>query len=91
MLSANYIPATTKGAKLEAVKRFMDYLVSPQGIDDMNKNVPPSGPYLVKGAELPSDVLPAVLDIASYIDAGNSAPALEFLSPSRDPDWSSSV
>ena len=85
MLSANYIPATTKGAKLEAVKRFMEYLVSPQGIDDMNKNVPPSGPYLVKGAELPSDVLPAVLDIASYIDAGNSAPALEFLSPVKGP------
>ncbi|MDC7241388.1 MAG: extracellular solute-binding protein, partial [Spirochaetales bacterium] len=85
MLSANYIPATTKGAKLEAAKRFMEYLVSPQGIEDMNRNVPPSGPYLVKGAELPADVLPAVLDIASYIDAGNSAPALEFLSPVKGP------
>jgi raffinose/stachyose/melibiose transport system substrate-binding protein len=44
------------------------------------------GPYLVKGAELPDDVLPAVQDIAAYIDSGNSAPALEFLSPVKGPN-----
>lgn len=51
----------------------------------MNEQVPPSGPYLVIGAELPEDVLPAVKDISGYIDAGNSAPALEFLSPVKGP------
>ncbi len=45
----------------------------------------PSGPYVVKGATLPADVLPAVMDIQAYIDAGNSAPALEFLSPVKGP------
>jgi raffinose/stachyose/melibiose transport system substrate-binding protein len=85
MLSANYVPQTTTGAKLEAVKRFLAYTVSPEGIADMNKEIPPSGPYLVIGAELPEDVLPAVKDISAYIDAGNSAPALEFLSPVKGP------
>jgi raffinose/stachyose/melibiose transport system substrate-binding protein len=85
MLSANYIPKTTTGEKLEAVKRFLAYTVSPEGISDMNKAVPPAGPYLIKGAKLPDDVLPAVKDIASYIDAGNSAPALEFVSPVKGP------
>ncbi len=85
MLSANYVPKTTTGAKLEAVKKFLAYSVSPQGIDDLNKAVPPSGPYLVKGAKLPADVLPAVMDISKYIDSGMSAPALEFLSPVKGP------
>lgn len=85
MLSANYIPKTTTGAKLDAAKKFMAYIVSPQGIADMNKVIPPSGPYLVKGAKLPDDVPQAVKDIGSYIDSGNSAPALEFLSPVKGP------
>jgi len=85
MLSANYIPKTTTGAKLKAAKDFFAFVVSPEGIATMNAGFPPSGPYLVKGAELPADVLPAVSDISSYIDSGNSAPALEFLSPVKGP------
>ncbi|MBN2625031.1 MAG: extracellular solute-binding protein [Spirochaetales bacterium] len=85
MLSANYIPKTTTGAKLKAAKDFFAFVVSPEGIATMNAGFPPSGPYLVKGAELPADVLPAVNDISSYIDSGNSAPALEFLSPVKGP------
>lgn len=85
MLSANYVPKTTTGAKLEAVKRFLAYTVSPEGIADVSEVIPPAGPYLIIGAELPEDTLPAVKDIAGYINSGKSAPALEFLSPVKGP------
>jgi raffinose/stachyose/melibiose transport system substrate-binding protein len=51
----------------------------------MANAIAPSGPYLIKGATLPEDVLPAVHDIQSYIDSGKSAPALEFVSPVKGP------
>lgn len=85
MLLANYIPQTTTGDKLAAAKDFLAFTVSPEAVAALNAAVPPSGPYLIKGAELPADVLPAVQDIAAYIDSGNSAPALEFLSPVKGP------
>jgi raffinose/stachyose/melibiose transport system substrate-binding protein len=47
--------------------------------------VAPTGPYVIKGATLPDSVLPAVKDVAAYIDEGKSAPALEFLSPVKGP------
>ncbi|MFO7679533.1 MAG: extracellular solute-binding protein [Chloroflexota bacterium] len=86
MLLANYIPQTTTGEKLEVAKDFLAFMVSPEAVAVLNEAVPPSGPYLIKGAELPDNVLLAVLDIAAYIDAGNSAPALEFLSPVKGPN-----
>jgi raffinose/stachyose/melibiose transport system substrate-binding protein len=86
MLLANYIPQTTTGANLEVAKDFLGFTVSSEAVDLLNANVPPSGPYLIKGAELPDDVLAPVLDIKAYIDAGNSAPALEFLSPVKGPN-----
>jgi len=45
----------------------------------------PSGPYVIKGAKLPADALPAVLDIQTYIDKNVGTPALEFLSPVKGP------
>ncbi len=86
MLSANYIPQTTTGQKLEVAKDFLAYTVSPEAIAMLNEKVPPSGPYLIKGAKLPDNALPAVKDIAAYIESGNSAPALEFLSPVKGPN-----
>lgn len=85
MLSANYIPKTTTGEKLELAKDFLAFTVSPEAVAVLNEKVPPSGPYLIKGAKLPDEVLPAVKDIAAYIESGKSAPALEFLSPVKGP------
>ena len=45
----------------------------------------PQGPYVVNGATLPADTLPAVLDVLSYLDANAAAPALEFVSPIKGP------
>jgi raffinose/stachyose/melibiose transport system substrate-binding protein len=41
---------------------------------------------MIKGASLPDTVLPAVQDLASYIESGNSYPALEFVSPVKGPN-----
>ena len=52
----------------------------------MNEATEPTGPYMIEGADLPDDVLPAVLDVQAYLDEGNAGPALEFLSPVKGPN-----
>jgi raffinose/stachyose/melibiose transport system substrate-binding protein len=83
MPAATYIPKTTEN--LEVAKDFLAFIASPEGVAAITAVVAPQGPYLIKGTELPDDVLPAVKDLAAYIDAGNSGPALEFLSPVKGP------
>jgi raffinose/stachyose/melibiose transport system substrate-binding protein len=78
-----YIPQTTEN--LEAAKGFQAFVASVPGTEALTAAVPPAGPYVIKGATLPDDVLPAVKDIAAYIDSGLNAPALEFLSPVKGP------
>ncbi len=86
MPAGTYIPMTTQGAKLEAALDFLGFIASVEGVDAINAMVPPNGPYLIKGSTLPDTVLPAVLELAAYIDSGNSYPALEFLSPIKGPN-----
>jgi len=83
MPAATYIPKTT--SNLEVAKDFLGFIASTDGVDALNASTAPTGPYVIKGATLPDTVLPAVKDVAAYIDAGNSAPALEFLSPVKGP------
>jgi raffinose/stachyose/melibiose transport system substrate-binding protein len=80
-----YIPKTTKGAKLEAAEKFVDFIASPAGCDVQNKTNPPTGPYLLKGCDLPADTLPVVKDVDAYVHSGKVTPALEFLSPVKGP------
>lgn len=86
MPAGTYIPQTTTGAKLEAALGFLGFIASVEGADAQTAAVTPNGPYLVKGASLPDDVLPAVKDLAAYLDAGQSSPALEFVSPIKGPN-----
>ena len=78
-----YIPKTSK--HINEAKDFLAFIASPQAVDALNAAVPPSGPYFIKGAKLPDSALPAVKDIAAYINAGKSTPALEFFSPVKGP------
>ena len=57
-----------------------------EGYDVQTAAVGITGPYLIKGCDLPADIPPAVADLAAYFksDATNS-PALEFLSPIKGP------
>jgi raffinose/stachyose/melibiose transport system substrate-binding protein len=83
---AFYIPQTTTGEKLEVAKDFFAFVASTAGTDAITAKVTPAGPYLIKGAKLPDDVLPFVNDLNGYIDSGNAYPALEFLSPIKGPN-----
>ena len=83
MPAATYIPKTT--SNLEVAKDFLGFIASTDGVDALNAATAPTGPYVIKDATLPDSVLPAVKDVAAYIDAGKSAPALEFLSPVKGP------
>lgn len=80
-----YVPKTTSGAKLDAAKKFLAFVASPEGCDVQSKTVAPSGPYVVKGCTLPADVPQAVKDMQPYFDAAKTTPALEFLSPVKGP------
>ncbi|GAB4580164.1 MAG: extracellular solute-binding protein [Anaerolineales bacterium] len=84
MPAATYIPKTT--SNLEVAKDFLGFIASTAGVDALNAATAPTGPYVIKGATLPDSVLPAVKDVAAYIDAGKSGPALEFLSPIKGPN-----
>jgi raffinose/stachyose/melibiose transport system substrate-binding protein len=80
-----YIPKTTEGDKLEAAKKFLAFIASPEGCEVQGKAFAPTGPWMVKGCELPADVPAAVKDLQPYVDDGNVTPALEFLSPVKGP------
>jgi raffinose/stachyose/melibiose transport system substrate-binding protein len=83
MPAATYIPKTSQ--HIDEAKDFLAFIASTAGVDAINAKVPPQGPYLIKGTELPDDVLAGVKDVAAYIDAGKSVPALEFVSPVKGP------
>jgi raffinose/stachyose/melibiose transport system substrate-binding protein len=79
-----YIAATSE--QQEVAKEFLAFVASLEGVDAITAAVTPQGPYMIEGSSLPDDALPAVLDIQAYIDAGTTAPALEFLSPIKGPN-----
>jgi raffinose/stachyose/melibiose transport system substrate-binding protein len=83
MPAATYIPKTSE--HIAEAKDFLAFIASTEGADALTAAVSPTGPYMIKGATLPDSVLPAVKDLASYIDAGKSGPALEFVSPIKGP------
>lgn len=83
MPSATYIPKTSK--HLAEAKDFLGFIASKAGTDAIWAKIPPQGPFLIKGTKLPDNVLPAVKDLAAYIDSGKGVPALEFVSPVKGP------
>ena len=66
-------------------KDFLGFIASVEGTEVLTEAIAPSGPYVINGSSLPDDVLPAVKDIQTYLDANAAAPALEFLSPVKGP------
>jgi raffinose/stachyose/melibiose transport system substrate-binding protein len=81
--NGQYIPKTSEN--VEAAKKFVAFVASPEGSDAYSTAVPPTGPYLVKGSRLPDNAPPVADDIQEYITNGNTSPALEFLSPVKGP------
>ncbi|MEU0195499.1 extracellular solute-binding protein [Streptomyces afghaniensis] len=83
--NAFYVPKSTSGDKLTAVKKFLGFAASPAGCASQGKASTPTGPYLVEGCTLPSDVPTITKDVAAYFTKGDQSPALEFLSPVKGP------
>jgi raffinose/stachyose/melibiose transport system substrate-binding protein len=79
-----YIPQTTKN--LDAAKKFVAFLASPEGCAAEVAAVGANGPFLVQGCDIPDTVAPAVADMLPYFEQqGTTAPALEFVSPIKGP------
>ena len=88
---AVYIPKTTEGDKLDAAKKFLAFVASPEGCDVRSEAFAPTGPYVVKGCTLPADVPQAVKDMQPYVDGGKRhARRWSSCRPSRAPRWSRS-
>lgn len=85
MPAALYVPA--KSEHLDAAKAFVDFAGSVEGCNLMIGANGATGPYLIKGCELPKDVPASVADMLPYFQKdGGTVPALEFLSPIKGPN-----
>ncbi|NUT58699.1 MAG: extracellular solute-binding protein, partial [Agromyces sp.] len=51
-----YIPKSTEGDKLEASKKFLEFLATPEACDIQSEANAPQGPFVIDGCELPDDV-----------------------------------
>ncbi len=71
---------------IDAAKKWIGYFESTAGIATYMSAQKPDGPFAVKGITLPDDILPGVKDMLPYVNSGNTAPALEFLSPLKGPN-----
>ena len=73
--------------KQQAILDFMEFYISDEALDAYSEAALPAGPYCVKDYELPENSYDAVAkDIQSYLDAGKSAPALEYISQVKGAD-----
>ncbi|SEE74090.1 ABC transporter substrate-binding protein [Ruania alba] len=82
---ATYVAATAEGEERAAALQLLTFLNSSDACDIVNETGAPSGPY-ANSCELPDDVTPLLQDVQAYVDEGNTAPALEFLSPIKGPN-----
>lgn len=71
---------------VSAAKKFLAYIVSPEGIRTYIQAEKPSGPFMVKGVKLPADSYPSVIDAMKYINRGLTSPAMEFVCPVKGPN-----
>lgn len=85
MPTSLYSPASSKN--LDVVKDFFNFVASKEGCELMEATNGATGPYLIKGCELPKDVPASVADMLPYFQKdGGTLPALEFLSPIKGPN-----
>lgn len=84
--SALYVPKTVTGAKLEAAKKFLAFIATPEACDVQSAAAVPSGPYMVAGCKLPDNTPQAIKDLIPFVDSGANTPALEYLSPIKGPN-----
>ncbi|MBK8027645.1 MAG: hypothetical protein IPK19_41265 [Chloroflexi bacterium] len=92
MPAGTYIPQTTTGAKPEAALDFLGLHRLGRGRGrDHGAGGPERAHYLIKGLSPPDTVLPAVQDLAAYIDPATPTRRWNSSRPSRDRIWSRSA
>ena len=78
--------AVASSGNLAAAKGFRDFVAPKEGCKMMEATNGATGPYLIKGCDLPKDVPASVVDMMPYFQKeGGTLPALEFLSPIKGP------
>lgn len=85
-----WMPAALYGSNTtehpEEVMAFLNWVATVEACDVITGAIGATGPYLVKGCELPADVPRSVSDMMPYFqEDGRTYPALEFLSPIKGP------
>ncbi|MFM9278370.1 ABC transporter substrate-binding protein [Paenibacillus jiagnxiensis] len=83
MPGAAYIYKESK--QIEEAKKFLAFIASVEGTKVVSEVSEPTGPYLIKEAQIPEDVPALVKDMLPYFETGKTAPALEFVSPVKGP------
>jgi raffinose/stachyose/melibiose transport system substrate-binding protein len=78
-----YINKASKN--IEAAEKWLDFWTTQEAYDIFSRIQKPTGPSVIKGISLPTDVMSAVKDIQKYFDSGKVEPALEFESPVKGP------
>lgn len=81
-----YIPKTTTDDKLDAAKKFIDFVMSAEGCKIQIEKGSIAGPFSDNDCQVPSDVPPIVSDLQGYYDKDKTGPALEFISPIKGPN-----
>ncbi len=80
-----YVPKTTEGAQLDAANEFLAWLATPESCAVQAEAITLGGPFVIDGCDLPDDAASLVADMQPYFDSGDTALALEFLSPIKGP------
>ncbi|MDK8190171.1 ABC transporter substrate-binding protein [Paenibacillus sp. UMB7766-LJ446] len=70
---------------IEEAKKFLAFIASIEGTETVATSSSPTGPYLIQGASIPDSVPTVVKEMLPYFDSGQTAPALEYLSPVKGP------
>src|SRR5690606_31703975 len=80
-----YVPQTTEGSERDAALQFVEFVTSDAGCAIQQEHLASAGPF-PGSCELAEDAPPILTDLQTYVDEGNAAPALEFLSPIKGPN-----
>ncbi len=89
MTDGLYIPKTTTGVKLEAVKAFLNWAESSGGCKALNTAFAPNGAFGMKTCTATGDLTQVAKDVISYTTKNQASVALEFTSPLKGPNLES--
>ncbi|TVY08189.1 ABC transporter substrate-binding protein [Paenibacillus cremeus] len=78
-----------KSKNVDAAKKWLEYLISPEGMKVYMSKSKANGPYVIKGINVPDDAYDAIKEMQPFFDSGKTAPALEFVSPVKGPNLES--